>query len=61
MRRSLRLYAGAVKRHRFRRPNLDEKIKAPEVDNPEEALTRILQGQGAKPEDWDPEEEVEEA
>ena len=49
-----------MKRHRPRHPNLDEKIKAPEAENPEEALARILQGQGAKPEDWEPEEEVEE-
>ena len=49
-----------MKRHRPRRPDLDEKIKAPEVDNPEEALKRLLQGQGARPEDWEP-DEVEEA
>jgi hypothetical protein len=46
--------------HRKRRPDLDEKIKPPHVDDPEEALRRILNGQGAKPEDWE-EAEVEEA
>ncbi len=49
-------------RHRSRRPNLDEKIKPPQVeDDPEEALRRILNGQGAKPEDWDEEEVPEDA
>jgi hypothetical protein len=48
-------------RHRPRRPDLDEKIKAPEVDDPEEALRRILDGQGAKPEDYEPEDVPEEA
>jgi hypothetical protein len=46
--------------HRGRRPNLDEKIKPPEVGDPEAALLRLLQGQGAKPEDYE-EDEPEEA
>jgi len=50
-----------VKRHRSRRPDLDEKIKVPEVDDPEEALKCILQGQGAKPKDWELEDVLEEA
>jgi hypothetical protein len=44
-------------RHRPPRPDMDEKIKPPKVDDPEEALRRLLNGQGAKPEDWDEEDE----
>ena len=50
-----------TKRHRRRRPDLDEKIKPPEVEDPEEALRRILVGKGAKPEDYKPEDVPEEA
>ena len=46
-----------MKRHRKPRPNLDERIKPPKVDDPEKALERLLHGQGAKPEDWDEDEE----
>jgi hypothetical protein len=46
--------------HRKRRLDLDEKIKPPEVDDPEEALRVILGGQGAKPEDWE-EDQADEA
>lgn len=47
-------------RHRRKpKPNLDEKIKPPQVDDPEEALRHILGGAGARPEDWDEEEEAD--
>lgn len=44
---------------RPRRPTLDEPILPPDVDDPEEALRRILGGQGARPEDSEPEDEPE--
>ena len=47
-------------RHRKPKPNYDEKIKPPETDDPEEALARLLSGQGAKPEDY-VEDEAQEA
>lgn len=43
-------------RHRKRRIDLDEKIQPPDVDDPEEALARILAGNGARPEDYEPED-----
>jgi hypothetical protein len=47
--------------HRSRRPNLDEKIKPRRVvDDPEEALRLLLSGQGATPDDWEPEDDSEE-
>ena len=46
-------------RHRKPRPDLDEKIKPPEVDDPEKALERLLHGQGAAPEDYEPEDAEE--
>jgi hypothetical protein len=49
-------------RHRRRaKLNLDEKILPPQVDDPEEALRVILGGQGAKPEDYDEDDQAEEA
>jgi hypothetical protein len=42
-------------RHRKPKPDYDEKIKPPVVSDPEEALRRILDGQGSTPEDWEPE------
>ena len=47
-------------RHRKPRPDLDEKFVPPETDDPEEALARLLHGQGAKDEDYD-EDEAQEA
>jgi hypothetical protein len=44
--------------HRKRRPDLDEKIKPPEVDDPEEGLRELLQGLGAEPADHDEDEEL---
>jgi len=46
-------------RHGARRPDLDEKIKPPEDLDPEEALRRILNGQGSTPEDLEPEDDDE--
>lgn len=49
-----------AQRHKQRKPDYDEKIKPPVVDDPEEALGRLLDGQGSRPEDYD-EDEAQEA